>query len=140
MSPQLIPTLIESVDRFEEGTRIRGMNRNRDAELPGGVPHWIEPGIVNADQRPPGDFLPEIQTERLQDLQAFCAGLYRRFDLIRLVAGVIGLVDAAPSRLGENKQAIRVRLLMGSNRLSEKLPVASRQVHKCPDVCRIHSG
>ena len=49
---QLIDALVVSVERAEEGRRIRGVNRHRNAELAAFGPDRIEPWVVDGEVRP----------------------------------------------------------------------------------------
>ena len=60
----LIP-LVKAIGRSEECNRVRDVNRDRHFQLPTGVPHGIEPRVVNFHQFARRDVLAQIEPERL---------------------------------------------------------------------------
>ena len=50
MRVQLLPPLVEAVDRQEECFGVRDMDRNRHFQSASGLPHWVEPRIIDANE------------------------------------------------------------------------------------------
>lgn len=50
VSVQLLPTLVNAVDRQEEGFRIGNVDRHRHLQGADGLPHGVETRIVDTHQ------------------------------------------------------------------------------------------
>src|SRR5215213_5484479 len=108
---QLLPALVEAIERRKEGDRVSDVNQDRHVELRGRRPERIEPGIVDRDELPLG--LAEAQPEPLPDLQASRTEGNRLAQALRLrlakigVGGEMLVVDP-----GEDGEAVRIGLLI----------------------------
>src|SRR5262249_22660542 len=69
MRAELLVAFVEAIDREKEGFGIAHVHRDRKSEAAAGVPHRIESGIVDFDQRPLRTAIAKVETEGLHDLQ-----------------------------------------------------------------------
>ena len=53
-----------------------------------GFPHRVEPPIVDRHERTRGDLLAQVESERLEDLEAAGAKPMGPLDVVGLIAGV----------------------------------------------------
>ena len=64
---QLLPPLVEPIERLEEGDRVGDVDRDRHAQLASGTPQGVQPGIVDGNKTPSRVARP--QPEQLPDLE-----------------------------------------------------------------------
>jgi hypothetical protein len=102
MVAQLLPPLVEPVGGGEEGVGIGHVYEDREAQLAGRVPHRIEPGVVDLHEgallallalRPAETALPQVEAQRLRDLQADGSGLPGPAQLVGLPRRVVLLTE-----------------------------------------------
>ncbi len=91
MIAQFLVPLVESVGRSEEGNRVGDMNCDWHIQLSAGVPHRVEPGIVDLYQPPGGKVLSQIEAQRLQDLETTSSIAVSLFDRLSLQLRIVRL-------------------------------------------------
>src|SRR4051812_13569870 len=103
---QLLPTLVEAVERRKKGDRVGDVDQDWHIELPGRRPERIEPRIIDRDELSLG--VAQAQAEPLPDLQASGAECHRLAQAFRLrlaktgISSEIVVVDP-----GEDGEAVR---------------------------------
>src|SRR5450759_4673679 len=139
VSVQLLPTLIEAVDRQEEGLRIGSVDRHRHLQGSDGLPHEVETRIVDTHPLLASLLAPE-KTKGLEYLQPFRAGLVCVLDPVGLELGVPRIGRPGPCRFGEDDETAGVRGLQFADRVAQTRAIASRHVHHGPNVLAVHDG
>jgi hypothetical protein len=140
---QLEPPLVLEIDRLEELLRLRRVDEHRDVQARAGVPHGIEVGIVDLEERAVG--LARSQAERLADLAdadgaGFEIGLQLGDRFLRPARSDVAQIDA-----GQDADTFLVR--RRAERFHHALEVGAGDVvggDEQPDVqfveCRDQSG
>ena len=131
---QLFPALVEAVEWLEEGDRIRDVDEHRHIQFAGGLPHGIEPLVIDRDQL--AFVVAQVQAERLPHLQAARTHGYGLAQALRL-----GLAEVAVGRevlvinAREDREAVRIGLLVAGQLLLQALAELAIQVDH-----RLHAG
>jgi len=109
MLAELVVALVRAVERVEEGDRVGDVDGDRDAELAGGRPQWVEPGIVDRHEAPRR--VAGGQAQRLPDLEAAGAGRDARPEPAGLLGPEVGpLLPHPVVEAGEDGDAPAERL------------------------------
>src|SRR5579864_4032939 len=123
----LVP-FVEAISRREERNRIRNVNGNRHIQLAARVPHRVETRVIDSYQFAGCDVLSQIETERLQDLQAFASCAVCTFDGVRLNTRIIRLKKFLITGFGEAEETARIRLIIFRDHLRESVIVSTSQI------------
>ena len=102
MRVQFLKAFVEAINRQEKRFGVGGVNRDWHLVRACCLPHRIEATIINFDQLARRHILAQIQTERLQNLDAFGSELFRAFDLFGLKLRIIRLDDFAEPGFGKD--------------------------------------
>ncbi len=71
MGMQLFPALVDLVEGIEKGDRVGDVDEDRDLQLGGGLPQWIEAGVINGDKL--AVMIAHLKAKALPDLETLGA-------------------------------------------------------------------
>src|SRR5215468_10910545 len=138
MIVQLFKALVEAVNEQKESFRIRNMDRHGNTQRPARFPHGIKTLVIYFHERPPGDLVAQIQSERLQDFQSTNSGFVSADNFIRLKLAVSRLIRTFPPGFRKSYKAVRMWCLIFSNRLFQTFSNSTCEVHHDTDVLTVH--
>ncbi len=138
MIRQFLVAFVEPVGREEERFGIRNVNGDRQPVPAAGLPHRVEPLVVDGHQRPRRPPVTQVEPQCLEHLQAAGSGTGGRPDLIPLEGSVARFRGTAPGGFGEGDEAAGVRTVVPGYCFCKPLPRSPRQVHHCLHAAAIH--
>src|SRR5215469_3196236 len=129
MIAEFLVALIESIDGPEEGDRVRDMDSDGNAQAAANIPHGIKTRVIYRDELPGSNVLPQIEPERLQNLQAACAIAMSFFDCLGLNLRIASLQQPLIARLSEGVKAAGMGCVVAANVFADADPVAAGEIH-----------
>ena len=134
MIVQLFVALVEAVRRSKERNRVRNVNGHRNIELCTGIPHGIKACVVNSHEGPGCDVLPQVESERLQNLQPTCSVTMRLLDGLGLQLWIVPRVRG----LGKGVEPSGISAVISHHGFGESFFVSARQVDHGTNVLSLH--
>src|SRR3954471_17035530 len=126
--PELLVSLVESIDRKKERLGIADVHGDRQSKATARIPHRIESLVVNAHEFPGWTPVAQVEPKRLQYFQADCSGGFCLRDLVRLPCRVPRFARTSPGRFGHRDEASRKRAIEVSDRRDEVLSRSAREI------------
>src|SRR5450755_669875 len=138
MVVQFLVPLVKAVRRGKECNRIRDMNGHGEVELAAGIPHGIEPGIVDLHERARGDAFAKVKAESLKNLQTSRAVAMRLLDRPRLHLWIVRLLKSRVRRFGKSIETSLMRTIIVRDGFREAFVVPASQVHHRANILALH--
>jgi hypothetical protein len=135
---QLVPALVITVERREEGAGVAGVDLDRAMVLGTEIPERVELGVIDGHE--PAVLIAVTEAERLMNLQALGAGLETALQPLDLAVGPAGVVDALEIDEGVGQEPAGVSAIERIKGLLQSLVPATIKVHHGADAGRVHLG
>src|SRR5262249_40675343 len=133
---QLVPALVEAVERPEERRRVGDVNDHGTVVFGAHLPDRVEPRVIDGHQL--AVLVAVAEAERFVELESLGPSLETLLQTLRLAIPPVRLVDALEVDQSEGEEPPEVRLVEGGERLLETVAPASVEVDHGANAGVVH--